>query len=98
MISYGNESVEKLKEGLIQIVEFWEGVKVNNPQGQLQQILAAFDAGQTNHRYLEFVCKCVRRAMELGLQSFTELEEILNSKVKLPEDMISSIENKLAER
>lgn len=26
-----NESVEKLKEELISVVEFWEGIKVNNP-------------------------------------------------------------------
>ena len=31
----GNEVVEKSKEQLTQIVEFWEGVKLNNPQVQL---------------------------------------------------------------
>ena len=27
----GNESVEKMKDELISVVEFWEGIKVNNP-------------------------------------------------------------------
>ncbi len=31
-VSNGNDTVEKLKEGITQVVEFWEGIKVNNPQ------------------------------------------------------------------
>jgi uncharacterized radical SAM superfamily protein len=27
----GNESVDKIKEELTSVVEFWEGIKVNNP-------------------------------------------------------------------
>jgi hypothetical protein len=40
----------------------------------------------------------VRRAMELGLSNFAELEETLNSKVKVPEDVLALIETKLSER
>mmetsp|Transcript_9422 Transcript_9422/g.8932 ORF Transcript_9422/g.8932 Transcript_9422/m.8932 type:complete len:105 (-) Transcript_9422:303-617(-) len=80
------------------MVEFWEGIKVNNPQAILNQTLQQYDSGQPNSRYLEFCCKCVRRSMELGLQQFGELEEILNSKVKLPEDVLGPVETKFAER
>ena len=79
----GNESVDKIKEELTSVVEFWEGIKVNNPAQQLQAILGAFDPANPNPKYLEFCCKSIRRSMELGLQTFAELEEILSSKVKL---------------
>jgi hypothetical protein len=36
-----------------------------------------------NKRYLEFVCKCVRRAMELPETDFNELNDSLNNKVKV---------------
>lgn len=36
-----------------------------------------------NKRYLEFVCKCVRRAMELPETDFNELNETLTNKVKI---------------
>ena len=36
-----------------------------------------------NKRYLEFVCKCIRRAMELPETDLNELNETLNNKVKV---------------
>lgn len=62
---------------MTQVVEFWEGIKLNNPAQQLQTILGAFDAANPNPKYLEFCCKCIRRSMELNLQSFNELEDLL---------------------
>ncbi len=62
-----NEAVDKLKEELTSVVEFWEGIKVNNPAQQLQAILGAFDPANPNPKYLEFCCKSIRRSMELGL-------------------------------
>ena len=51
---------------------------------------------------MEFACKCVRRSMELGLQSFTDLEEILANKIKLGsaavDELVSLVENKNVER
>jgi hypothetical protein len=34
-VTNGNEQVEKAKEQLVLLVEFWEGIKVNNPLVQL---------------------------------------------------------------
>ena len=36
--------------------------------------------------------------MELGIQSFGELEDILTNKVKIQDEVIGVIENKYAER
>ena len=51
---------------------------------------------------MEFACKCVRRSMELGLQSFTDLEDILANKIKLGsaavDELVSLVENKNVER
>ena len=54
--------IEEERDRLAALVEFWEGIKVNNPIVQLQHLCASADA--ENKRYLEFCCKCVRRAME----------------------------------
>ena len=97
-VTNGNEVVEKAKDQLVQLVDFWEGVKLNNPLVQVQQIIQAYDAGNQHARYLEFCCKCVRRAMELGIGTFQELEELLQNKIKLSEEMMAPIENKSAER
>ncbi len=78
----GNEAVEKAKEPLIQLVDFWEGVKLNTPLTQLQQIILSFDQGTHNPKYLEFACKCIRRALELSLGTFPEIEDLLNTKIK----------------
>ena len=59
--------VDKHKEELTALVDFWEGIKTGTPATQLQQILTAFDPNNPNPKYLEFCCKCVRRSMELGL-------------------------------
>lgn len=92
----GNESVDKAKEPLVQLVEFWEGVKLNSPLIQLQQILLAFDQGSQNPKYLEFACKCIRRALELSLGTFPELEDLLAVKLKTQD--FPAIESKAGER
>ena len=94
--------MDKLKEELEAVVAFWEGIKVNNPQQQLNAVLNAFDPANPNAKYLEFACKCIRRSMELGLQSFTDLEDILANKIKLGgatvEELVSVVESKVTER
>jgi len=57
-----------------------------------------YDQGNQNSRYLEFCCKCVRRAMELGLGSFAELDDILSNKIKVSDQVMAPIETKAAER
>ena len=98
----GNEAVEKLKEELTSVVDFWEGIKLNNPASQLQSILTAFDPANPNPKYLEFCCKCIRRSMELGLQSFAELEDLLANKIKIgssaADELVALVENKITER
>ena len=94
------EEVDQSKDQLQSLVEFWEGVKVNNPVAQLNAIIAAAnppadpkapkdvqpvatDSDNKNKQYLEFVCKCIRRAMELPETDFNELNETLTNKVKV---------------
>lgn len=83
--------VEEDKERITALVDFWEGVKVSNPIAQLQQLCAQAD--QESKRYLEFCCKCVRRAMEQPETDLEELAKILNDNVRTnPEDMASVLE------
>ena len=83
--------VEEDKERITALVDFWEGVKVSNPIAQLQQLCAQAD--QESKRYLEFCCKCVRRAMEQPETDLDELAKILNDNVRTnPEDMASVLE------
>ena len=83
--------IEEERERLTALVEFWEGVKVNNPIVQLQQLCASADA--ENKRYLEFCCKCVRRAMEQPETDLEELSRILTETVRVnPEDMAAVLE------
>jgi hypothetical protein len=103
LVGGGNEgAVDKQKEELESVVAFWEGIKVNNPQAQLTAVLNAFDPANPNPKYLEFCCKCIRRSMELGLQTFTDLEDIIQNKVKQGnaqvEELVSLVESKTGER
>ena len=83
--------LEEERERITALVDFWEGVKVSNPISQLQQLCAAAD--QENKRYLEFCCKCVRRAMEQPETDLEELARILNDSVRVsPEDMAQVLE------
>jgi hypothetical protein len=69
-------------------VDFWEGVKVNNPIAQLNTILASADKGK---RHLEFCCKCVRRAMEMPDVNLEELAATLEEKLTVPEDLKEAV-------
>jgi hypothetical protein len=53
-----------MKDAVAAKLEFWEQVKLNKPSAQLTALITAHDAGTENPRYLEFCCKCIRRAME----------------------------------
>ena len=85
-ITNGEAVVDKERERLQQLIDFWEGVKVNNPVSHLQSILAQADAANENKKYLEFCCKCVRRAMEIPETDLDELSELLSSKVVVSQD------------
>jgi len=61
-------------------LEFWDGLKVNNPIIQLTQICAAVELSP---RMLEFACKCIRRAMELTDFKVDEIIDLLVNKVKI---------------
>ena len=83
--------IEEERERVSALVDFWEGVKVNNPVAQLTQLCANVD--QESKRYLEFCCKCVRRAMEQPETDLEELSRILNENVRVdPEDMQSVLD------
>jgi hypothetical protein len=73
-------------------------VKLNKPSAQLTSLVSAHEAGNENPRYLEFSCKCVRRALEIGdYESFESLAERIRD-VKIPEDDEAAVENTLNER
>lgn len=77
-VTNGAEIVEKGQNELATIVDFWEGVKTNNPVAHLNTILTAVEKGKRN---LEFACKCVRRAMEMPDCNLVDLQETLESKI-----------------
>lgn len=92
------DEVEHGKEKLQGLVDFWEAIKTTNPVTQLNALIlaasppadpkgiqkeAAPSSENENKRYLEFVCKCVRRAMELPDTDFNELHETLTNKIKV---------------
>ena len=53
-----------------------------NPKDAKQQEVVAPTENE-NKRYLEFICKCVRRAMELPETDFNELNDTLSHKIKV---------------
>jgi hypothetical protein len=61
---------------------------VSNPVAHLQTILGSADAATENKLYLEFCCKCIRRAMELPETDIDELSELLTKKVQLSDEKI----------
>ena len=98
-VSGGEETVTGLKELVGVKVDFWDQVKLNKPSTQLATLIAAHDAGNENPRYLEFCCKCIRRAMETGdYDSFEALAEKIRDGVKIPEDDEAAVENAINER
>lgn len=80
-------------------LDFWEQVKLSKPSAQLTALISANDAGNANSRFLEFACKCVRRAMEIGdFDSYDELAEKVNNGVKISEEDEALVESILNER
>ena len=93
------DDLDQSKDQLQGLVEFWESIKTSSPVAQLNAIIGvaapvanAKDAKQAevapsseneNKRYLEFICKCVRRALELPETDLNELNETLTNKVKI---------------
>jgi hypothetical protein len=86
---------------------------VNNPVTQLNALIlaanpptdakAAKDAipaqsENESKRYLEFVCKCARRAMELPETDFNDLNETLTNKIKVDQTCEEGVINLLKGR
>ena len=93
--------IEKEKEKFGKVVDFWEGVKVRKPIEQFNEVNASASAeGEENRQYMEFCCKCVRRAMEQPDTNLEELAEILDSKIKTApestEGVLKILENRLS--
>lgn len=76
-----NEDIETCQKKLGEQVEFWDGVKSSNPVQQLNNMLAA---GDQSSRFLEFACKCIRRAMEDPQFTTDQIIEAL-AKIKFDE-------------
>ena len=98
-ISGGEEATAGLRDAVSAKVDFWEQVKLVKPAAQLTALIQAHDSGAENPRYLEFCCKCIRRAMETGdYQSFEELGQRVREGVKVAEDDEAAVETRLNER
>lgn len=56
-------------------------------------------SSEVDKRYLEFICKCIRRAMELPETDLNELNDTLNTKVKVDqsaeEGVITLLKNRI---
>jgi hypothetical protein len=79
-VTEGEKQVESEQKRLKEQLEFWDGLKVNNPIVQLSQICAAVELSP---RMLEFACKCIRRSMELPDFKIEELYDLLVNKIKI---------------
>jgi hypothetical protein len=98
-VSDGEEVVTQLKEAISAKTEFWEQVKLNKPSAQLAALIQAQQAGTENPRFLEFCCKCIRRALEAGdFQSYEELGQRSSEGVPVPEEDEAAIETRINER
>lgn len=89
-VTDGEKLVEKEQKRLKEQLEFWDGVKVNSPLVQLNQICSAVEASP---RMLEFACKCIRRAMELPDFKLDEILDLLSNKVRIT----PSVEEKISQ-
>jgi hypothetical protein len=73
------------------VADFWEGVKVRKPTEQLTELVSQPDAAEENKHFLEFCCKCIRRAMEMPDAHLEELAETLDSKVKCSDAVMEGV-------
>jgi len=75
-------------------VEFWDGIKTNNPLVQLTNLCAAVEASP---RLLEFACKCIRRAMEMPEFTVDQILDALQTKLKNPDntEVLELIKNRI---
>lgn len=76
-------------------LEFWDGLKVNNPLVHLGNICAAVEVSP---RMLEFACKCIRRAMEQPDFKNEEVYELLLNKVKISEAIETDVLELMSKR
>lgn len=98
-ISEGEEAGAQLKEAISARVEFWEQLKLSKPAAQLTALIQARAAGTGNPRFMEFCCKCARRALETGdYPSFAELAEQLREGAKPAGDDEAAVETRVNER
>ena len=96
----GEQVVEKEKDQLTGMVEFWDAVNSGNPITQLNALCDAANAegAPENANFIEFCCKCVRRAMELPETDLNELATILVDKVSVSEEVSQRVNAILGER
>ena len=88
-----------MKEAVGAKVDFWEQIKLNKPSAQLTAIISAQSQGTENPRYLEFCCKCIRRAMETDdYESLEQLGNRVRDEVKIAEEDEAAIETRINER
>lgn len=91
----GEVVVEKAQKKLKEQLEFWDGLKVNNPIVQLTQIC---NAVESQSRQLEFACKCIRRAMEMPDFKVDEIMDLLVNKVKIGPAIEDEVQEMLTKR
>lgn len=91
----GEEMVEKAQKRLKEQLEFWDGLKVNNPVSHLAVICAQVEISP---RQLEFACKCIRRAMETPEFKVEDLQDLLQNKVKVGAEIEDAVQEMLKTR
>jgi hypothetical protein len=90
-ITNAEDVIEQQKEQVQTVADFWEGVKVRKPTEQLTELVSQPDAAEENKYFLEFCCKCIRRAMEMPDANLEELAETLDSKVKCSDAVMEGV-------
>jgi len=95
IISDGENAVNSLNEKLDAIVEFWKQI-ASDPSAALSSITNA--GKESNPRYLEFCCKCIRRMLESD--GWTEENDLVSQidTVELDEELKTTVEKSLSEQ
>jgi len=75
--------IDNIQSDIDNYVEFWKNIR-SDPKTAFQKVQAASKDGE---RYLEFVCKAVRRLMEQGEITISQAGDMLKEAVYSPEDV-----------